>query len=135
MRRFILAVALMLGAAAGASALEPVNVTIDGVGSTDTVRGISIATQTPTNVIISTGPLYRQVCVQNFDTSAFLACGDSVLLSTQTALNNVGTLIAPAATATQPATPTCFGVPAGNPWYCLSSSVSAATRAGITRGR
>lgn len=125
----------ILACVRGSFALEPVTVTIDGVSSTDTVRGISITTQTATDVIISTNPLYRQVCVQNFDTSAFLACSDSVNVSTQTALNTVGTIVAPAATATQPSTPMCFSVPAGNRWYCLSSSTSGSTRAGITRGR
>ncbi len=133
MRGLIFAVAVMLSGAA--HALEPATVTIDSVSSTETIRGISIATQTATSVIISTASLYRQVCVQNFETSAFLSCSENPSVSTQTASNFVGTIIAPANTASTPATPLCFSVSAGTNFYCLSSSVSASTRAGITRGR
>ncbi len=133
MRGLVFAVAVIL--AGSAHALETVTPTIDSVSSTITISGISITTQTATDVVISTFPLYRQVCVQNFDTSAFLACSENVSVSTLTANALAGTIIAPAATATQPATPTCFAVVAGKRFYCLSSSVTASTRAGITRGR
>ena len=134
MTRFILAGLVML-AVVGAHALEPVSVVIDGVSSTNTIAGVSITTQTATDIVVSTGPLYREACVQNFDTSAFLACSENVNVSTLTANALIGTIIPPAGSATTPATPLCFSIPGGTRFYCLSSSVTASTRAGITRGR
>lgn len=135
MRRFLFAVAVILASAIGAKALEPVTVTIDSVSSTDTIRGIDISSAPTTSVIISTSALYRQVCVQNFDTTSFLACSENVNVSSQTAQNHVGTIIPAAPTATTPATPTCFSVSAGTNFYCRTSSVTGSTRAGIGRGR
>lgn len=134
MTRFILAAAFMV-LAIGVHALEPVTVTIDGVSSTDTVRGVDISSQTATDIIISTNPLYRQACVQNLDTSAFLACGDSVSVSTITTNILIGVVVPPASAVTTPATPLCFSVPAGNHWYCRTSSTTGTTRAVIQRGR
>lgn len=134
MTRLILLAVLFLSAV-GASALEPVTVTIDSVSSTNTIRGIDISSAPATSVVISTAMLYRQVCVQNFDTTAFLACSENVNVSTQTAQNHVGTIIPPAPTATTPATPLCFSVSAGTNFYCRTSSVTGTTRAGIGRGR
>ena len=126
---------LLLALSGSASALENAVVTIDSVSSTSTVRGIDISSAPATSVIISLTMLYRQVCVQNFDTVAFLACSENVNVSTQTAQNHVGTIIAPASAASSPATPTCFSVSAGTNWYCRTSSVTGTTRAGIARGR
>ena len=133
--RGLLLLGLLFVGVRGAHALEQVSVTIDGVSSTDTVRGVDISSQTAFNVMISTPPLYRQVCVQNLDTTAYLACGDSVSVSTISTSNLIGVIIPAAPTATTPATPTCFGVPIGNSWYCLTSSVTGTTRAVIQRGR
>ena len=133
MRLIFLAVVSML--AVRASALEPVTVTIESVSSTDTIRGIDISSAPTTSVIVSTSPLYRQVCVQNFDTTAFLACSENVNVSSQTAQNSVGTIIAPAPSASSPNAPLCFSVSAGTNFYCRTSSVTGTTRAGITRGR
>lgn len=135
MRRFILTAAVILASAVGASALETVTPTIDSVSSTMTIRGVDISSAPAFSIIISTSFLYRQACVQNFDTSAFLACSESVIVSTQTSQNSVGTIIAPAGSATTPAAPTCFAVVAGNHFYCRTSSVTGTTRAGVTRGR
>lgn len=132
--RFIIVVALMM-AATGAYALEPVTVTIDGVSSTDTVRGVDISSQTTFNIIISTLPLYRQACVQNVDTTSYVACGDNANVSTVTTSNLIGVIIPAAPTVSTPASPLCFSVPAGNPWYCRTSSVTGSTRAIIQRGR
>ena len=134
MTRFIFVAAMAL-LATGAQALEPVSVTIDSVGSTTTTRGVDISSQTAFDIIISTSFLYRQACVQNFDTSAFLACSENVNVSTITSNNAIGTIIPVAPTATTPASPTCFSVVAGNHYYCRTSSVTGTTRAGITRGR
>ena len=134
-RRFLLAVAVLLASAVGASALEPVTVTIDSVSSTNTIRGIDISSAPATSVIISTGMGYRQVCIQNFDTSAFLACSENVNVSTQTAQDLVGTIIAPATAANTPASPLCFSVSAYTNFYCRTSSTTGTTRAGVARGR
>lgn len=134
MTRLILLAVLFLSAV-GASAIEPVTVTIDSVSSTNTIRGIDISSAPATSIVISTNMLYRQVCVQNFDTTAFLACSENVNVSTQTAQNHVGTIIPPAPTAATPATPLCFSISAGTNFYCRTSSVTGTTRAGIGRGR
>lgn len=134
MRRFIFAVMMMV-AGSGVEALEPVTVTIDSVSSTNTIRGIDISSAPTTSVIVSTSVLYRQVCVQNFDTTAFLACSENVNVSTQTAQNHVGAIIAPAPTASTPNSPLCFSVSAGTNFYCRTSSITGTTRAGIARGR
>lgn len=133
MRLLALLAVLMLPGAA--HALENVTPTIDSVSSTETVRGIDISSAPATDIVLSTAVLYRQVCVQNLDTSNFLACSDNVNVSTQTSSNGVGTLIAPAPLATAPATPMCFSIVAGTKYYCRTSSVTGTTRAGITRGR
>jgi hypothetical protein len=135
MRGLILAVAVILAGVSSAFALEPVSVTIDGVSSTDTVRGIDISSQTPTDVIINTGALYREVCIQNLSTAGYLACGDSASVSTTTTSNLIGVIIPAPPASTTPATPICFSVPAGNRWYCLASYVSGSIRAVIQRGR
>lgn len=134
MRRFIFVLGVIF-AATKVSALEPITVTIDSVSSTMTIRGIDISSAPTTSVIISTSPLYRQLCVQNFDTSAFVACSENVNVSTLTANNLIGVIIAPAASTSSPAAPTCVGVPAGSNFYCRTSSVTGTTRAGISRGR
>lgn len=135
-RRFLLAVAVLLASAVGAQALEPVTVTIDSVSSTMTIRGIDISSgSTPTNVIISTTQLYRQVCVQNLDATSYIACSESTLVSITASSNNAGAVIAPASTAGSPAAPTCFSIPAGTAFYCKSSSAAGSTRAVIARGR
>ena len=135
MHRFIFAAALILASAVGASALEPVTVTIDSVGSTTTTRGVDISSQTTFSIIISTSFLFRQACVQNVDTSAFLACSENANVSTTTTNNAIGTIIPAAPTATTPASPQCFSVVAGHHYYCRTSSVTGSTRAIITRGR
>ncbi len=134
MTRFILAVALagLAGVVRAGDFASPV---ILGVTSTMTIATVSIATQTPTDVIVSAVQLYRQVCIQNFDTTAFLSCSSNVNVSTLTANALMGVMIAPAATATTAAQPPCFEVVPGNRFYCLSSSVSAATRAAVIRKR
>ena len=130
--RGLILVVMLAGVARAGDFAQPV---IDGVTSTDTVRGIDISSAPATDIIISTAPLYRQACVQNLDTSAFLVCSENVNVSTQTASNLVGVIVPPAATASQPQTPLCFSVVPGQRWYCETSSVTGTTRAVISRGR
>ena len=134
MTRLILLAVLFLSAV-GAQALEPVTVTIDSVSSTNTIRGIDISSAPATSVVISTGMLYRQVCIQNFSATSYLACSENVNVSTLTAQNHVGTILGVAASTSAPSFPTCFSISAGTNFYCRTSSVTGSTRAGIARGR
>ncbi len=105
------------------------------VKSSNTTQGISITTQTATNVIVDATQMFSQVCVQNLSTAAYLACSENVNVSTQPASATVGTIIPAAQSAVAPLPPTCFSVVSGSKYYCLSSSVTGSTRAGFTRVR
>ena len=133
MTRYILAVALagLFGVARAGDFAEPV---IIGVTSTITVTGIAISSSVPTDVVISTNPLYRQVCVQNLDTSNYIACGETVSVSTQPASAFAGVQIAKGAAAV-PIAPYCFELVPGKRFYCASGSTSASTNAVIIRKR
>lgn len=137
LRRVWLAVGLIALSFKAAHALEPVNVVIDSVSSTATIRGIDITTQTATSVIISTSMLFRQVCIQNFDQMAYVACSEHVNVSTITATTDAlaGTVVAPTVSSNTVAVPTCFAVPAGGNFYCKSASVTRASQVGVTRKR
>lgn len=136
MKRILAGLALVILAGSFSFALEPVTVTIDSVSSSMTVRGIDISSSVPTSVIVSTTPLFRQVCVQNISTSTWLACGDNVKVSTITTGDGIGVVIPAAPTITTPYTPTCFSVVAGNHYYCLhSADLNGTSRAVIIRGR
>ena len=132
MRGLIFAVAVML--AGVAHALDFAQPVVLGVTSTMTVSGIAISSFTGTDVVISTGPLYRQVCVQNLDTSNYIACGDTVSVSTQPASALAGVQIAKGAAAI-PVAPFCFELVPGHRFWCTSGSTSAATNAVIIRKR
>lgn len=107
---------------------EQVTAVVDTLSSTETVRGISIATQTATSVIVSTTAGYRFVAVQNLDSTFDLYCAERVSVSSTTTSNSVGIKI----TANQLVN---FSVRAYTDFFCLSASTSAATRAAIFRGR
>lgn len=146
MKNLLVVLALLVGGAISAHAAA--DTTFDGpvrspepaqkivvAKSSVTIQGISVSSAPTTNVIVDITQMYSQVCVQNFDTSSFLACSENISVSTLTANALIGTIIAPAASATAPATPTCFPVIPGRPFYCRTASVSASTRAGTTRVR
>ena len=118
-----------------AHALENTQPFIATVASTMTTLGVSITSAPAFNVIISTNWGYRQVCVQNLDTTYSLACGDNILVSTLTTHALMGTVIPPAVSTTTAVTPTCFSVVAYNPYYCRTTSRSGSTRASVTRAR
>ena len=132
MRGLIFAVAVML---AGVAHADNAVTSIMGVTSTMTVSGISIATQTATSVVISTAPLYRQVCVQNLDWSNFIACGENPSVSTLTASGLMGVYLTTATAASLANPPPCFEVVPGKNFYCLSASHSAPSPAVIIRKR
>ena len=133
MRGLIFVVSVLLASAA--QALDFAQPVLFGVTSTMTVSAMSISNVTPTDVIVSTAPLYRQVCVQNLDTTAFLACGESISVSTQSASSLMGVYLT-TATAVSYAVPSdCFEVVPGKRFYCLSASATGTSRAVIIRKR
>ena len=135
MRGFLMAVAVLLAAvSAHAGSGDYAVPSIQAVTSTMTVATVSIATQTATDIVISTAPLYRQACVQNMDPGAFLACSDNVNVSTIVAQGLFGVYLA-TNTASLPSLPFCFEVVPGSRFFCKSGSVSAASRAVIIRKR
>jgi hypothetical protein len=131
MRGLLLLLALV-GAAHAGDFAEPM---ILGVTSTMTVSGVSISSSVPTDVVISTGPLYRQVCVQNLDTAAFIACGENIAVSTQAASALMGVYLTTATASTLADPPLCFEVVPGKRFYCESANAAAASRAVIIRKR
>jgi hypothetical protein len=135
MKRILTTLALVILAGSFSFALEPVTVTIDSVSSTTTVRGLDISSHTATNVVVSTAPLYRQVCIQNLSTTDWVACGDNVAVSTITTHNLMGVIVPAPATIATATTPMCFSIVAGNSFYCRTSSVTATSRVVVIRGR
>ena len=133
MRGLIFAVLMLSGLAAHSGDFaQPM---IIGVTSTVTVQGITISSSPATDVVISTMALYRQVCVQNLDTSAFIACGDTVNVSTIQASGLMGVYLT-TATATSLATyPPCFELVPGKRFWCASAESNATSRAVIIRKR
>lgn len=125
---------LLLAIPAAATPLEMVSPSIESVGSTNTVMGITIASSPVTSVIISTAALYRQVCVQNLDQSGYLACGETINVSTMSSSAFAGVIITTAST-TNIVPPYCFTVPPGTNFYCGSSRVNTTSRAIIMRKR
>lgn len=107
---------------------EIVTAVVETLSSTDTVRGISIGTQTATSVIVSTSAGYRFVAVQNNDATASVYCAERVNVSTLTANNSVGIEVAPRQLVH-------FSVRAYTDFFCLSNSTSTATRCATFRGR
>ena len=134
MRGLIFFVAVMLAGVAHAGSGDYAVPSIQAVTSTMTVATVSIATQTATDIVISTAPLYRQACVQNMDAGAFIACSDNVNVSTVVSQGLFGVYLA-TNTAALPNLPFCFEVVPGSRFYCKSGSVSHASQAVIIRKR
>ena len=133
MRGLLMAVDVLLAGAAHAGDFAVPS--IMAVTSTMTIATVNIATQTATDVIVSTVPLYRQVCIQNLDAGAFITCGENVNVSTLSASGLFGAYLTTATAASFNTPADCFEVVPGNRFYCHSGSVSAASRAVITRKR
>ena len=128
---FVVTVLVTVAWSAGAMENNSV-VTIGSVQSTITIQGIAVASAPATSVIVSTPMLYRQVCVQNLDSANYLACSESINVSTITTSASAGVFIA---TGAVPGLPFCFEVVAGNQFYCRSSSVTGTSRAVTIRKR
>lgn len=136
MRQFFLVMGALIAACVqSADAFENNSVvTIHSVQSTSTIQGIAISSSTGTDVIISTGPLYRQICVQNLDNAAYLACSETVSVSTAASNALAGIVVSTAPTSGQNV-PSCFEVVAGNAFYCRTSNTAGSSRAVIHRKR
>ena len=132
MRTLILLGVLLL--APGLAIAESTTAVTPTVASSITITGLDISSSPAVDVTGGSG-IWRQICVQNFNTSYFIACGESLAVSTLTTSGYVGTIIPAAPTATSPAAPTCFYTVAGNSFYCRTSSVVGTSRAGITKAR
>lgn len=133
MTRYILAVVL-LGLSAVADAGGDFAIPSIMSASTMTVSAINISSGVATSVVISTNPLYRQVCVQNLDSVSFLSCSDNVNVSTIQANNLFGVYLPTATATTLSAVAPCFEVVPGNNFYCRSAA-SNPSRAVIIRKR
>lgn len=130
------ALILLLLAVPYARALDFAQPVILGVTSTVTVSAVNISSGAgnATSVLVSTGPLYRQVCIQNLDYASFLSCGDNVNVSTVQASNLFGIFLATASATTLSVYPPCFEVVPGKDFYCRSAA-SNPSRAVIIRKR
>ena len=116
-----------------ASAGEPTTGVFDQLSSTRVCVGISISSQTPTDVTESSGTeKYRFVSVQNLNTGASLYCSDNVAVSTITTNATAGVLISSNTPANIEKT---FTLVPGDKWYCLTNLTTASTRAAVCRGR
>lgn len=101
--------------------------------STSTFMGLTVSSNPATEIVISTAALYRQVCVQNQDNAHFVACGDSVNVSSTLAAS--GGVWITTFTAAVPNAPVCFPIPQGKSFYCRSSSVTGGSPITTIRSR
>lgn len=117
-----------------ARAPQPVTAVMGAASSTYTVVGLSISSAPATSVVIDTLQMYRQVCVQNLDTSSALYCSENVNVSTNSASALIGVVISAASAVTTPNGPTCFSIVGGMNFYCKNGGAGS-TRAVIVRAR
>ncbi len=103
--------------------------------SSSTAIGMSISSATPTNVIVDTTQMFSQVCVQNLEVAAYLACSENSAVSISSNAAAVGTIIRATPAGFLPDAPTCFPVIAGYPFYCKTSLTTGSTKAAVRRDR
>ncbi len=139
MKKLLLTLALLLAGATSARAEVynlPLTSTLETAGSSTPFRGADISSAPATDVTFGANdPGWKNLCIQNLDTTDFLACGPDVAVSTLTASNQVGVLIRPMPASTNPDPPTCFAIVARAAFYCRTSKTSGTTRAGVHRFR
>jgi len=137
MKKLLLTLGLLGGLAASRAEAVPLTSVMATIGSSVTCVGMDISSQTATDLTDGTAAVqvWKQVCVQNLDTSNYLACSENVAVSTTTTNAAIGTILAKAPTATEPNLPACFSILAGSPYYCRTSKTTGSTRAGVCRGR
>lgn len=103
--------------------------------SSNTVVGISLSSSAATSIAGGPNNGWFNICVQNYDTSSAIFCGENPNVSTITANVLLGVGIAPAASATSLAAPMCFPVVQNSDFFCRSGSQTASTRASVYRVR
>lgn len=126
---------LMLAIAAGLSvpAMAGVEGAMATAKSSNTVIGIDISSQTTQSVAGGVNQGWYNICIQNLDTTSALYCGENVNVSSITANALIGTVIAPAASATAAATPTCFPIVQNTDFFCRTGKTTGTTRASVYR--
>lgn len=107
---------------------------IGAILSTSTFMGLTVSSNPATDIVISTAALYRQVCVQNQDNAHFVACGDSINVSS-TLVSGVGGVWITTFTAAVPNLPVCFPIPQGKSFYCRSSNITGGSPITTIRSR
>lgn len=96
--------------------------------------GVDISSSAPTTIVNVTEN-WIGVCVQNLDTTANVYCSANVNVSSVTTNANIGNVVAAAASATSVASPTCFALAIGQPYYCMGGKTTGICRTVITRMR
>lgn len=141
MKNIIVAIGLLLSLGVSAHAAADTTVALPGkfpdpatkiivARSSSAVSGMLIG-QTATQVVVGSTTMTTQICVQNLDSAAVLACGESAIVTWMVSMANVGTMIY---TSPGMAAPLCLPVLAGKNFYCASSA-AAGSRASIRRDR
>lgn len=131
MKRMLLVAMLAIAGLSHANAAEPTSAVVPQMSASQSCGAISISTSAATSVVDGTKYKYRDVAVQNIDSTYALNCSDSVSVST-TSTSALYGLVVPAGS---PGGLAVFYLVPGQDWYCKSQSVTAATRAVVCKGR
>ena len=106
--------------------VQPVTAVAESFGSTDPVCGVSISNSAATSIIISTTSGFRNVSVQNLDTTAHIFCSSNAQVSA-TPGTSVGFKVFPGQIV-------FFAIVPYTNFYCINDS-SGAVWAAVMRGR
>lgn len=134
MKTLALALGVVLSFAVQASAASAAGVVVTS-GSSTTVSGIDISSEPAVSVVGGVDLGWKNICLQNFDSTYSIVCGDSISVSSITTNVNIGTIISPAISTTTVATPTCFPLVENKDFFCRTTKTTGTTRAGRTRIR
>ena len=133
MKRLLAVVVLsILALAAASSPAKAGDLVIQTALTSHTVVGMAISSSPAVSILGGTQRGWRQIGIQNLDTSAALYCGDTINVSSVTS-NAAGVVIAPATSAVAVAQPTWFYILANQDYFCRTGSTSASTRAVIIK--
>lgn len=134
MKRLLILAVLFFTASAAPSPAKAGELSIQTSITSYTVVGMAVSSSPAVSILGGTNMGWRQVWVQNLDTTNALYCGDTINVSSVTS-NAAGIVIAPAASATAVAVPTPFYILANQDFFCRTGSTSASTRAVIIKSR
>lgn len=96
------------------------------------VVGLTISSQTPTDIVVSTTAAWRSLTVYNLNVASTVYCGESTSVSTQTASAAVGHSIPAGAVYGNPWT---FLVRPATLFYCIVSHVTSSGRISVLKSR